>query len=226
MEDGPGDVTRLLVEISNGSREAQARLMPLVYNELRRLAAHYMRSEQPGNTLQATALVHEVYLRLVDWQNVNLRCRGHLFGVAAQMMRRILVDHARAKFAAKRGGSREQVSLDEALVYSEQPSEEILVVDEALTKLAAWDADQARIVELMFFGGLTAEETAETMDISVSKVKRDWSMARAWLHKQRRNLAMLERRYSPFPLPIYLVGLLVGDQTIFSDFENLNTIRV
>jgi RNA polymerase sigma factor (TIGR02999 family) len=100
------------------------------------------------------------------------------------MMRRILVDHARAKFAAKRGGSREQVSLDEALVYSEQPSEEILVVDEALTKLAAWDADQARIVELMFFGGLTAEETAETMDISVSKVKRDWSMARAWLHKQ------------------------------------------
>jgi RNA polymerase sigma-70 factor (ECF subfamily) len=184
MEDGPGDVTRLLVEISNGSREAQARLMPLVYNELRRLAAHYMRSEQPGNTLQATALVHEVYLRLVDWQNVNLRCRGHLFGVAAQMMRRILVDHARAKFAAKRGGSREQVSLDEALVYSEQPSEEILVVDEALTKLAAWDADQARIVELMFFGGLTAEETAETMDISVSKVKRDWSMARAWLHKQ------------------------------------------
>ena len=184
MADEAGEITQLLVEINKGSREAEERLMPLVYDELRRLAGHYMRAERPGNSLQATALVHEVYLRLVDWRTVNLQCRGHLFGVAAQMMRRILVDHARAKFAEKRGGSREQVSLDDVLVYSEQPSEEILAVDQALTRLAEWDPGQARIVELMFFGGLTAEETAETMDISVSKVKRDWSMARAWLHKQ------------------------------------------
>lgn len=184
MAESYGEITQLLVEINNGSREAEARLMPLVYNELRRLAAHYVRGEQPGNSLQATALVHEVYLRLVDWRNVNLTCRGHLFGVAAQMMRRILVDHARAKFAAKRGGSQQQISLDEALVYSEQPSEEILAVDEALTRLAEWDPYQARIVELMFFGGLTAEETAQVVNTSVSKVKRDWNMAKAWLYKQ------------------------------------------
>ncbi len=184
MAESHGEITQLLVEINNGSREAEARLMPLVYNELRRLAAHYVRGEHPGNSLQATALVHEVYLRLVDWRNVNLTCRGHLFGVAAQMMRRILVDHARAKFAAKRGGSQQQISLDEALVYSEQPSEEILAVDEALTRLAEWDPDQARIVELMFFGGLTADETAQVVNTSVSKVKRDWNMAKAWLYKQ------------------------------------------
>jgi RNA polymerase sigma-70 factor (ECF subfamily) len=183
-EEGPGDITRLLVEVNGGNLEARARLMPLVYNELRRLAAHYLRAERPGNTLQATALVHEVYLRLVDWRNINLGCRGQFFGAAAQMMRRILVDHARAKSSGKRGGGAEQVSLDEALVYSEQPPDDILIVDEALTRLAEWDAQQARIVELMFFGGLTAEETAEAMEMSVSKVKREWSMARAWLHKQ------------------------------------------
>ncbi len=184
MDESHGEITQLLVEINNGSRDAEARLMPLVYDELRRLAAHYVRGEQAGHSLQATALVHEVYLRLVDWRNVNLKCRGHLFGVAAQMMRRILVDHARAKFAAKRGGSQQQISLDDALVYSEQPSEEILAVDEALTRLAEWDPDQARIVELMFFGGLTTEETAQVVNTSLSKVKRDWNMAKAWLYKE------------------------------------------
>jgi RNA polymerase sigma-70 factor, ECF subfamily len=180
----PGEVTQLLIEINKGSRDAEAQLMPLVYNELRRLAAHYVRTEQAGNSLQATALVHEVYLRLADWRNTDWKCRGHLFGVAAQMMRRILVDHARAKFAAKRGGDREPVSLDDALVYSEQPGEEILAVDQALNKLAQWDPGQARIVELMFFGGLTAKETSEVVGVSVTTVKRDWSMAKAWLYKE------------------------------------------
>jgi RNA polymerase sigma-70 factor, ECF subfamily len=184
MEDGHGEVTQLLVEINNGNRDAEAQLMHLVYDELRRLAAHYMRAEQAGNSLQATALVHEVYMRLADWRKVNLKSRGHLFGVAAQTMRHILVDHARAKFAAKRGGNQPKVSLDDALVYSEQPSEEILALDEALTRLAEWDPDQARIVELMFFGGLTAEETAQVVEVSVSKVRRDWSMAKAWLYKE------------------------------------------
>ncbi len=182
--EGPGEVTRLLVEINKGNREAEAQLMPLVYNELRRLAAHYVRKEPDGNSLQATALVHEVYLRLADWHNADWKCRGHLFGVAAQMMRRILVDHARAKFAGKRGGNDQPVSLDHALAYSEQPGEEILAVDEALSKLAEWDPAQAKIVELMFFGGLTVKETAEVMGISVSTVKRDWSMAKAWLYKE------------------------------------------
>jgi RNA polymerase sigma-70 factor (ECF subfamily) len=182
--EGPGEVTQLLIEINNGNRDAEARLMPLVYNELRRLAAYYVRAEHAGNSLQATALVHEVYLRLVDWRNADWKCRGHLFAVAAQMMRRILVDHARAKFAAKRGGSDEQVSLDDVLVYSEQPGEEILAVDEALDKLAEWDPGQARIVELMFFGGLTAKETAEVVGLSLYAVRRDWSMAKAWLYKE------------------------------------------
>lgn len=180
----PGEVTQLLIEINNGNRQAEAQLMPLVYNELRRLAAHYMRAERAGNSLQATALVHEVYLRLADWENTDWKSRGHLFGVAAQMMRRILVDHARAKFAAKRGGNDEKINLEDALVYSEQPGEEILAVDEALGKLAAWDPDQAKVVELMFFGGLTIKETAEVMGVSVSTVNRDWSMAKAWLYKE------------------------------------------
>lgn len=182
--EGPGEVTRLLIEINKGNRDAESQLLPLVYNELRRLAAHYVRAEPDGNSLQATALVHEVYLRLVDWQAAEWKCRGHLFGVAAQMMRRILVDHARAKFAGKRGGNGNRVSLDSALVYSEQPGEEILAVDEALSKLAEWDPGQAKVVELMFFGGLTTKETAEVMGVSVSTVKRDWSMAKAWLYKE------------------------------------------
>jgi RNA polymerase sigma factor (TIGR02999 family) len=184
MEKDPGEITQLLLEINKGSHEAQARLMPLVYDELRRLAAHYLRAEHQGNSLQATALVHEVYLRLAGWANLDWQSRGHLFGVAAQMMRRVLVDHARARYAAKRGGSREQISLDEALIYSEQPKEEILPVDQALSRLAEFDPDQARIVELMFFGGLTAKETAELMGVSLSKIKRDWSMAKAWLYKE------------------------------------------
>ncbi len=184
MEFAPGEITQLLTEINNGNRDAEARLMPLVYEELRRLAAHYIRGERRGHSMQATALVHEAYLRLVDHGGANWQGRGHLFGVAAQMMRRILVDHARAKFAEKRGGDCEKISLDEALVYSEQPSEDILAVDEALTRLSEWDPRQGRIVELMFFGGLTAEETAEAVGVSVQTVKRDWRMAKAWLSKQ------------------------------------------
>ena len=184
MENDSGEITQLLLEINQGSPEAEARLIPLVYNELRRLAAHYLRAERPGNSLQATALVHEVYIRLVGWGNLDWQCRGHLFGVAAQMMRRVLVDHARARDAAKRGGDQEPISLDKALVYSEQPREEILAVDQALSRLAQFDPGQARIVELMFFGGLTTQETAEVMGVSLSKIKRDWSMAKAWLYKE------------------------------------------
>jgi RNA polymerase sigma factor (TIGR02999 family) len=177
------EITQLLTEINNGNRDAEARLMPLVYAELRRLAAHYIRQERPGHSMQATALVHEAYLRLVD-QRGDWKSRAHFFGVAAQMMRRILVDHARAKIAEKRGGGREKVSLDEALVFSEQPSVEILALDEALTRLEEWDPRQSRIVELMFFGGLNEEETADVVGVSTRTVKRDWSMAKAWLYKE------------------------------------------
>lgn len=185
MELPSREITRLLTQINKGDHEAEARLMALVYDELRRLAGRYMRREKPGHSMQATALVHEAYLRLVeqrnDWQN-----RAHFFGVAAQMMRRILVDHARARIAAKRGGLGQKISLDEALVFSEKPSAEILALDEALDRLAKWDPRQCRIVELMFFGGLTEEETAETVGVSSRTVKRDWSVAKAWLYKELR----------------------------------------
>src|ERR1044071_2587294 len=174
MGEGSGEITQLLTAINGGDRNAEQRLMPLVYDELRRLAAHYMRGERPGHSMEATALVHEAYLRLVEWRNVDWKSGAHLFGVAAQMMRRILVDHARARVAEKRGGDREKISLDRALVFSEQPSEEILAVDEALTRLSEWDPRQGRIVELMFFGGLSVDETADVVGVSPTTVKRDW----------------------------------------------------
>lgn len=179
-ESGPGEITRLLEELKGGRHDAAGLLVPMVYGELRRMASRYMRWERPDHTLQPTALVHEAYLRLVgqreDWRN-----RAHFFGVAAQIMRRILVDHARSHHAEKRGGAMRKVTLDEALVYSEEKSGELLVVDAALTRLEQWDPRQGRIVELRFFGGLTVEETAEVLGISPKTVKRDWSMARAWL---------------------------------------------
>lgn len=185
MELRSAEITQLLCQVNNGDPEAEARLMSLVYDELRRLAGYYMRREKPGNSLQATALVHEAYLRLVEQRN-DWKNRAHFFGVAAQMMRRILVDRARARIADKRGGLCAKVSLDEALVFSEEPSAEIVALDEALKRLAQWDRRQSRIVELMFFGGLTEEETAEVVGVSSRTVKRDWSVARAWLHKELR----------------------------------------
>ena len=180
------DVTHLLSELRNGSEDAVAKLVPLLYRELRRMAAAYLSSERRNHTLQPTALVHEAYLRLVDQKNVQWQNRQHFFGVAAQVMRRILVDHARGHDAVKRGGVVPKVSLEEAIVISQERSAELLALDEALTRLATLDQQQARIIELRFFGGLTVEETAQVLGISPATVKRDWNMAKAWLNREVR----------------------------------------
>jgi RNA polymerase sigma factor (TIGR02999 family) len=157
--------------------------MTLVYDELRKLAGGYLQAERADNTLQATALVHEAYLRLVDWQNVTWQNRAHFFAVAAQVMRHILVDHAREKGAQKRGGGMTKLSLDEALSFAQQREVDMVALDDALKELAEFDETQGKIVELRFFGGLTIEETAEALRISPATVKREWTMAKAWLHK-------------------------------------------
>lgn len=178
----PADVTALLSELTKGNPEAGSKLIPLVYDELRRMANGYMRRERTGHTLQPTALVHEAYLKLsgqhsVDWQN-----RAHFFGIASQVMRRVLMDHARGHMRDKRGGGVESLPLDEALVFSPEKSADFLELDSALVRLAAMDPRQAKIVEMRFFGGLTVEETAEVLGVSPKTVKRDWTMAKAWLH--------------------------------------------
>jgi RNA polymerase sigma factor (TIGR02999 family) len=183
MSDQP-NITELLVGYGRGDKEALDRLMPIVYEELRRQAARYLRREQAGHTLQTTALIHEAYVRLVDQRNVQWQNRAHFFGIAAQLMRRILVDHARTKKRAKRGGSDIRVSLTEATVAVKGQDLDVVAVDEALQRLAAIDEQQSRVVELRFFSGLTVEETAEVMGISPATVKRDWSMAKAWLHRE------------------------------------------
>jgi RNA polymerase sigma factor (TIGR02999 family) len=178
--DPNGEITQLLRRAASGDRTAEELLFPIVYGEMRKLAAYLLRSERPDHTLQATALVHEAYLRLTGEDNIAWENRAHFFAVAARTMRRILVDHARALNAAKRRVIR--VSLESALVYSDEQSEELLAIDEALTRLAEWDARQSRIVELRFFAGLTEDETARVLGISVRTVKRDWTMAKAWLY--------------------------------------------
>jgi RNA polymerase sigma-70 factor (ECF subfamily) len=180
----PGELTNLLIQVKNGNGDAQSRLIPLVYAELRRIAARYMRGERPGHSLQATALVHEAYLRLAGQKEMSWQNRAHFFGVAANIMRRILVDHARAKQAKKRGGSEQKVSIDEAVLVQPDPPQDFLALDEALDRLAKRDPRQSRIVELRFFGGLSEEETAEVLGISLRTVKRDWKVARAWLYQQ------------------------------------------
>ena len=180
----PEDVTQILQEVSGGNREAPARLMPLVYDELRRLADHYLRQERPDHTLQPTALVHEAYLKLIDQTRVDWQNRAHFFGVAAQLMRRILVDHARRHQAEKRSGFRQKLTLDEAVDYSQTRDVDLVRLDEALTALAQFDARQSQVVELRFFGGLTIEETAEAIGISPATVKVDWNMAKAWLRRE------------------------------------------
>jgi RNA polymerase sigma factor (TIGR02999 family) len=184
MKPATKDVTRLLEQLRAGDRNAVADLVPLLYDELRQLASKYLRRERPGHTLQATALVHEAYLRLVDQKDVGWQNRSHFFGVAAQQMRRILVDHARHRHAAKRGGAAPKVALDEALVVSDQAAEDVLQLNELLTRLDELDEQQARVVELRVFGGLTVEEAAEALDISPATVKRDWAMAKAWLTRE------------------------------------------
>jgi RNA polymerase sigma-70 factor, ECF subfamily len=165
-------------------KETLDKLMPVVYDELRRQAARYLRREKAGHTLQTTALIHEAYVRLVDQHNVQWQNRAQFFGMAAQMMRRILVDHARTKKRAKRGGSDIKVSLGDADVLVKGQDLDVVALDEALNRLAEIDEQQSRVVELRFFSGLTVEETAEVMNISPATVKRDWSMAKAWLHRE------------------------------------------
>lgn len=175
-------VTALLKNMAKGDDDAASKLIPLVYSELRRLATNYMRRERTNHTLQATALVHEAYLKLVEQRSVDWQGRAHFLGIAAQMMRRILVDHARSHLRDKRGGGIVPVPLEDALVFSPEKSSELVRLDRSLESLAKLDPRQAKIVELPFFGGLTVEETAESLGISPITVKRDWSMAKAWLH--------------------------------------------
>jgi RNA polymerase sigma factor (TIGR02999 family) len=177
------DVTQSLRELSDGNESAPERLMPLVYDELRRLAQGYLEGERNNHTLQATALVHEAYIRLVDWENVTWQNRAHFFALAAQVMRHILVDHAREKRAAKRGGGQTKIALEEAVSFPQQREIDLVELDDALETLAQLDQTQSRIVELRFFGGLTIDETAEAMRCSPATVKREWALAKAWLHK-------------------------------------------
>src|SRR5688500_12263598 len=177
------DVTALLADWSAGNKAALEALTPLVYDELRRLARRYLARERPDHTLQSTALVHEAYLRLIDQKNVRWQNRAHFFGVAAQMIRRILVDHARGRQASKRGSGAPKLSLDEAIAVPERKDFDLLALDDSLNSLAKIDPQQARIVELRFFTGLTVEETAEVLGISPATVKRDWVTAKAWLYR-------------------------------------------
>jgi RNA polymerase sigma factor (TIGR02999 family) len=181
MDESPGDVTLLLAEMQRGNSEALSKLIPLVYGELKRLAAYFLRSEREGHTLQATALVNEAYLRLAG-QRASFQNRAQFMGVAAQLMRRILVDYARQRVTAKRGGHEIPVDLDSCEIGGGvQQSEEMLAVDEALARLAQLDPQQARVVEMRYFGGMTVEETADALGIGERTVKREWAMAKAWL---------------------------------------------
>ena len=183
MPDSPGEITVLLAEMKRGNSEALPKLVPLLYDELRRLAGHFLREERPGHTLQPTALVHEAYLKLAG-QHAGFENRAQFMAIAAQAMRRILVDYARGRVAAKRGGGIVVQELDVATAgaaTSVEQSEELLAVDEALEKLAALDPQQARVVEMRYFGGLTVEETGAALGIAPRTVKREWALAKAWL---------------------------------------------
>ena len=177
-------ITELLVEWSNGDQAALDRLAPLVYEELRRMARTYLRGERPDHTLQATALAHEAYLRLVDQHSVSWQNRAHFFGIASQMMRRILVNHALARSTAKRGGGVQRLALDEAVGFAGGREVDLVVLDEALNELEKLDQSQSRIVELRYFGGLSLEETAQALDLSPATVKREWRTARLWLRRR------------------------------------------
>jgi RNA polymerase sigma factor (TIGR02999 family) len=180
----PQDVTQLLLQLTAGDRAVLDELLSLIYRELRGLAANYLRRERPDHTLQPTALVHEAYLRLIDQTQVNWQNRAHFFGVAAQMMRRILVDHARAHNAEKRGQEFEKLSLDENIDQAIERSAELVALDDALKALAEFDPQKSRIVELRYFGGLSVEETAAVLGVTPITVKRHWRMAKAWLYGQ------------------------------------------
>ena len=180
----PHRVTELLLAWSDGDQAALDKLVPLIYDELRRLAEHYLRRERSNHTLQPTALVHEAYLRLVDQKHMQWQNRAHFFGAATQVMRRILVDHARQHKAAKRGGAEHKVTLDEDVAFAKQRDVNLLALDDALTKLESLDPQKSRIVELRFFGGLSEEQTAKVLGVSTSTVRRQWKLAKAWLHRE------------------------------------------
>src|SRR5579859_1975456 len=184
MEASSENITSLLNQLAGGDESAKDKLIPLVYDELHRIATNYMRGERQGHTLQATALVHETYLKLVKQHRTNWRNRAHFFGIGAQLMRRILIDHARRNLRTKRGGGQEKISLDEAHLCSEDRLEDLLVIDEALTRLEKSDQTQSRIVELRFFGGLTVGEIAEYLHMNEYMVEREWSFAKAWLYSE------------------------------------------
>jgi len=194
MTPSSNDVTQLLVAWGNGDQAALEQLMPLVYSELHRLAHRHIKKERPGHTLQTSALLNEAFLRLVDQRDVHWQSRVHFFGIAAQMMRRILVDYARSRRYAKRGGDARQVTFDEELIVSRQLSADVIELHDALNELAAIDERKSKVVELKFFGGLSIEETAEVLGVSPGTVMRDWTLAKAWLR-----LAMESHRINATP---------------------------
>lgn len=180
----PANVTQLLAAWCHGDQTAFNQLVPLVHDELRRVARHYMRGERVNHTLQPTALVNEAYLRLIDYRHVEWRNRAHFIAIASQAMRHLLVDHARTKRREKRGGGRIFVTLDEAATQAAERSAEVVALDEALARLFTIDERKSRVVELRYFGGLSNEEIAEVLKVSVNTVVRDWSLARAWLRRE------------------------------------------
>jgi RNA polymerase sigma factor (TIGR02999 family) len=184
-QNSHGEITQMLIEMTDGNKEVVNQILPHIYDELRRLAGSYLRKERPDHTLQPTALVHEAYMKLIDQKHVKWQNRAHFFGIAAQVMRRILMDHARKHLANKRGGDADVLPLeDEILVVSHDRSADLVALDDALNELAKFDPDKARIVELRYFGGLSIEETAEVMDVSVPTINRHWRMAKAWLYSE------------------------------------------
>jgi RNA polymerase sigma-70 factor, ECF subfamily len=182
------DITQLLVDWNQGNEAARDRLIPLVANELRRIASRYLYGERHEHTLQATALINEAYIRLVDQKQVQWQNRAHFFGVAAQLMRRILVDYARTRNAAKRDGQRHKLSLDDVINLSEEQDKNLVALDEALERLAKLQPQRSQIVELRFFGGMTIEETASALNVSIDTVKAEWRLAKAWLYREISNL--------------------------------------
>ena len=182
MEPVSPDVTSLLKKLADGNQEAAGELIPVIYQELHRLAVGHLRHERPDHTLQPTALVHEAYIKLVAQRNADWQSRAHFFAVASQLMRRILVDYARRQLRAKRGGRQAKLSLDEVLLVSPDRPDKMLALDECLTRLEKLDARQGRIVELRYFAGLTVEEAAEILGVSATTVRREWTSAKAWLY--------------------------------------------
>ncbi len=185
--DQQATFTRLIQEYSRGNEIALNRIMPVIYDELKKISSRYLREEYRNHTFQTTELVHEAYIKLVGAQDIAWENRAHFFGIAAQSMRQILVDHARHRKAKKRGGGKTKLSLDESLIAAGEVDEQILNLDDALKKLESVDERSSKIVELRYFSGLTIEETAEVLDISTSTVKRDWNFAKAWLYREIQN---------------------------------------